>query len=178
MSKRRCWRNLSQVLEKQLFWSKLIEEKVVRCNFTPKITLCFKSPKCLRFYVHWFFIERSPISNFLICLINSIILLNKIPSVDQIFFTTFQGEGSKLNFWYWFRQFSSFSISSSSAFWIKFLSFLKKNDDNVLVKPQMHCMQRCAQTFWVVIAVMKANNSHPVVLRVCQDNQEINKDLK
>ena len=75
MSKRRCWRNLSQVLEKQLFWSKLIEEKVVRCNFKPKITLCFKSPKCLRFYVHWFFIERLPISNFLICLINWIILL-------------------------------------------------------------------------------------------------------
>ena len=51
--------------------------------------------------------------------------------------------------------------------------FVFKNDNALKNHNALHVQMR-GPTFWVV--VMKAN-SHPVVLRVCQDNQEINKDL-
>ena len=41
---------------------------------------------------------------------------NKICSIDQIFFMTFQFCGSKIRFCYRFEQFYSFSISSSPIF--------------------------------------------------------------
>ena len=71
---------------------------------------------CLRFYGRWIFIECSLNSNFFVCLIKLITWLNKIASVDQIFFTTFQGKMSKFKICRRFEQFSYFSIFPSPTF--------------------------------------------------------------
>ena len=53
----------------------------------------------LRFYVPVKIIAPLANFNFVICLIKSTFSLNKISSVDQVFFTTFQEKVSKLVFW-------------------------------------------------------------------------------
>ena len=88
------------------------------------ITWCikfeFSSQKCLRNYVPGHFIVSSTKLNFLILLIKSIFWLNKIVSVDQVFFTIFPGKVSKTWFWYSFLTFYDFSNNPSPTFFWNF----------------------------------------------------------
>ena len=80
--------------------------------------LCDIDEKCLRFYVSCDFIVSSTILNFVILQIKSIFPLNKIVSVDQVFFTIFSGKVSITWFCHIFCTFNDFSNTPSPTFWI------------------------------------------------------------
>ena len=75
------------------------------------------------------FIVSSPNSNFWFPLMNKVFVQNILGSTDQVFFATFQFQGSKMRICYWFVHFKDFSNKSSPFFTRFFLDGSRNYQD-------------------------------------------------